>query len=196
MREQTYTRNTNETQISIRLNLDGSGIFTGQTNCGFLNHMLALFTHHARFDMDINAVGDIDIDDHHLVEDVGITLGTVISNILQERQGIYRYGNFLLPMDEALVLIAIDISGRSYLGYRLSIPTPKVGTFDTELVEEFFLAFTRALGCTLHIQPQAGKNAHHIIEATFKGVGRALKQAVSIDETLHGQINSTKGTIV
>lgn len=196
MRKQAYERNTKETQIKIEVDLDGSGIFSGETNCGFLNHMLALLTYHARFDIEIHAVGDVDVDDHHLVEDVGIALGKTISDILQERKGIERYGSFLLPMDEALIMVALDISGRSHLAYALEIPTQKVGTFDTELVEEFFIAFTRSLGCTLHLQQQAGRNAHHIIEASFKGVGRALRQAVALDPTLQGQVNSTKGTIL
>lgn len=196
MRIESLNRNTTETQIDLKINLDGTGSYKGEVNCGFLSHMLELFSKHGRFDLSIKAKGDIHVDYHHLTEDAGIALGRAISDALGERRGIKRYGSFIMPMDESLVMAAVDISGRSYLGYNLSIPSSKVGDFDTELTEEFFLGFVRGLGCTLHLKQMAGGNSHHIIEAAFKGFGRALKEAVSIDEDYKDEIISTKGTIL
>ena len=195
MRTSTIERKTTETQIQLSLTLEGRGQYQIQTDCGFLAHMLELFTRHARFDCTIHATGDNHVDDHHTVEDIGIVLGTALRTALCEKRGIRRYGQWLLPMDEALVLVAVNISGRSHLGYALQLPTEKVGTFDTELVKEFLIAFTRAAEITLHVQQLAGENTHHIIEAMFKGLGRALAQAVSIDETLGNEIPSTKGML-
>ena len=196
MRTVEKQRNTTETQISLKLNIDGTGKYSGECNSGFLSHMLELFTRHGRFDMHINAVGDVHVDDHHIVEDVGILIGRAFADALGDMRGIKRYGNFLLPMDESLVLVGLDISGRSYLGYQLEIPTQKVGSFDTELVEEFFFGFSRGLGATIHLKQLAGSNSHHIIEAAFKGFARALAEAVSIDENYKDEIPSTKGTIL
>ena len=195
MRTAAIERNTNETQIQLELNLDGTGKYDIQTDVGFLNHMLELFARHGRFDLAIRAKGDVQTDDHHLTEDVGIVLGQAFAQALGEMRGIVRYGSFLLPMDEALVLAAVDISGRPCLGYTLQLPGAKVGSFDTELVEEFFLGFTRNLKATLHLQQLAGKNTHHIIEAAFKGFGRAMAQAVAIDAAYKDQVPSTKGML-
>lgn len=195
MRKTETARNTGETQIKISLNLDGTGIYDGESNLGFLNHMLELMTRHGRFDLNINATGDTEVDLHHITEDTGITLGKAFSAALGDMRGITRYGSFMLPMDESLVLVAIDYSGRPHLSYDLHIPSPKVGDFDTELVEEFFLGFCRSAGMTLHLKQLAGENSHHIIEAAFKGFGRALKQAVTIDTAFADEIPSTKGTL-
>lgn len=195
MRTAEIKRTTRETDISLTLNLDGKGFANVDTGCGFLNHMLELLAFHGSFDLTVACKGDTEVDDHHTVEDVGIALGQAFFNALGEKKGIIRYGNFLLPMDESLVLTAIDLSGRDYLGYQVNIPTQKVGTFDTELVKEFMLAFVRNLRATLHFNQMAGENSHHIIEAMFKGLGRALKQAVAIDPARAGQAASSKGTL-
>ena len=195
MRTAEIKRDTNETKITLTLNLDGSGISRISTGVGFLDHMLTLFARHGSFDLSVTCKGDVEVDDHHSTEDIGICLGSAFAEALGNMAGINRYGNIILPMDESLILCAADISGRSYLGYGLQIPTEKVGTFDTELVEEFFLAFTRKAGITLHFQQLAGTNSHHIIEGAFKAFGRVMKQAVAIDPSLGGQIPSTKGVL-
>ena len=195
MRTAEIKRDTNETKITLTLNLDGSGISKISTGVGFLDHMLTLFARHGSFDLSVTCKGDVEVDDHHSTEDIGICLGSAFAEALGNMAGINRYGNIILPMDESLILCAADISGRSYLGYGLQIPTEKVGTFDTELVEEFFLAFTRKAGITLHFQQLAGTNSHHIIEGAFKAFGRVMKQAVAIDPSLGGQIPSTKGDL-
>ena len=195
MRTSNIERKTGETEISLRLNLDGEGKSAIDSGCGFLDHMLTLFAAHGRFDLTLTCKGDTYVDDHHTVEDVGICLGKAFAEALGEKRGINRYGDITLPMDEALILAAVDLSGRDFLGYALEIPTEKVGTFDTELVEEFWLAFVRNAACNLHIRQLAGKNAHHIIEGTFKAVARALAKAVKIDESKKDQIPSTKGVL-
>lgn len=196
MRTGTIERKTAETDIAVCLCLDGTGKGTIDTGVGFLNHMLTLLTAHARFDLTVRCKGDGEVDDHHTVEDVGIVLGQAFSTALGDKRGICRYGGMLLPMDEALVQVALDLSGRSYLRNALSLPTEKIGTFDTELIEEFFMGFCRSAGVTLHITKLAGTNSHHIAEAAFKGVGRALRQAVAADTALGNEIPSTKGTLV
>lgn len=193
MRTSEITRKTAETDISLRLDLDGTGKSHIDTGCGFLNHMLTLFAAHGKFDLTVKCVGDTVVDDHHSVEDIGICLGSAFREALADKRGIIRYGSFLLPMDEALILSAVDISGRSCLCYELEIPTEKIGTFDTELVEEFFLAFTRSCPMSLHLRQLAGKNSHHIVEGAFKSVARSLKAAVSLDGS--DQIPSTKGVL-
>lgn len=195
MRQAVIDRQTAETKISLKLNLDGSGVSSVATGCGFLDHMLTLFASHGKFDLDVTCVGDTHVDDHHSVEDVGICLGQAFRQALGDMRGIVRYGSFILPMDEALIMTAIDISGRSYLGYGLTIPSQKIGTFDTELVEEFFLAFTRQCPMSLHIRQMAGVNSHHIVEGCFKSFARSLKTAVSIDKQYADQIPSTKGVL-
>ena len=195
MRTAKIDRQTAETNISLTLNLDGRGDSDIQTGCGFLDHMLTLFAKHGRFDLTVCCQGDTYVDDHHTVEDIGIALGQAFTDALGEKRGICRYGNMILPMDEALILSAVDLSGRSYLGYKLEIPTEKVGTFDTELVEEFFLGFVRNCSCNLHIQSLAGTNSHHIIEGAFKSVARSMKAAVAIDEAFAQDIMSTKGVL-
>ena len=195
MRTCEITRTTAETNISLSLNLDGTGKSAIDTGCGFLNHMLTLFASHGRFDLNVNCKGDTDVDDHHTVEDIGICLGEAFRQALGDKKGICRYGQMILPMDEALLLTAVDISGRAYLAYGLEIPTQKVATFDTELVEEFFLGFTRKAELTLHIRQMAGTNSHHIIEGCFKSFARSLRQAVAIDESHKDEIPSTKGVL-
>lgn len=195
MRTAQLTRKTAETDITLTLNLDGTGASSINSGCGFLDHMLTLFAKHGRFDLTLSCVGDTNVDDHHTVEDIGITLGTAFANALGEKRGIRRYGDCILPMDEALILSAVDLSGRGYLGFDLHIPTQKVGTFDTELVEEFFLAFVRTAACTLHIRQLSGFNSHHIIEGAFKSVARSLRTAVSLDPDAVGEIPSTKGVL-
>ena len=195
MRTASIERKTFETDISLTLNLDGSGKSVIDTGCGFLNHMLTLFASHGRFDLNVTCKGDTDVDDHHSVEDIGICLGKAFSDALGDKRGITRYGSFLLPMDEALIMTAVDISGRSFLGYQLEIPTEKIGTFDTELVEEFFLGFVRNCPMSLHIRQLAGTNSHHIVEGTFKSVARSLKAAVAIDCAVANEIPSTKGVL-
>ena len=193
MRTYETSRKTAETDITLALNLDGTGKSTIDTGCGFLNHMLTLFAAHGKFDLTVKCQGDTDVDDHHSVEDIGIVLGQAFQAALGDKRGITRYGSFLLPMDEALIQTAVDISGRSCLCYGLEIPTEKIGTFDTELVEEFFLAFTRNCPMSLHIRQLAGKNAHHIVEGAFKSVARSLKAAVALDGS--NEIPSTKGVL-
>lgn len=193
MRTAEITRNTAETNISLKVNLDGTGKTEVNTGVGFLNHMLTLFAAHGRFDLEVHCVGDTDVDDHHSVEDVGICLGQAFRQALGDKRGITRYGSFLLPMDEALILAAVDISGRSSLNDALEIPTEKIGRFDTELVEEFFLGFTRSCPMSLHLRKLAGTNSHHIVEGAFKAFGRAMKAAVALDGT--DKIPSTKGVL-
>ncbi|WP_317856140.1 imidazoleglycerol-phosphate dehydratase HisB [Chakrabartyella piscis] len=195
MRSQTIERNTLETKINLSLNLDGTGASDIATGCGFLDHMLVLFAKHGRFDLTVHCDGDTYVDDHHTVEDIGIALGQAMKDALGDCRGIVRYGNMILPMDETLILSAVDISGRGMLVYHLDIPTEKVGTFDTELVEEFFIAFARNANITLHIKQLDGKNAHHIIEGAFKSVARSLGQATAIDEAYKNEIPSTKGVL-
>lgn len=193
MRTAEITRNTAETNISLKVNLDGTGKTEVNTGVGFLNHMLTLFAAHGKFDLEVRCVGDTDVDDHHSVEDVGICLGQAFRQALGDKRGITRYGSFLLPMDEALILVAVDISGRSSLNDALEIPTEKIGSFDTELVEEFFLGFTRSCPMSLHLRKLAGTNSHHIVEGAFKAFGRAMKAAVALDGT--DKIPSTKGVL-
>ncbi|MBR3095654.1 MAG: imidazoleglycerol-phosphate dehydratase HisB [Clostridia bacterium] len=195
MRTANVNRTTGETEIRLGLNLDGTGRSDVQSGVGFLDHMLTLFAKHGRFDLVLQCRGDVEVDAHHSVEDIGIALGQAFREALGEKRGIVRYGFFLLPMDEALIQTAVDLSGRSYLAFNVPMPTQKVGTFDTELVEEFFLGFTRNLGCSLHIRSLAGSNTHHIIEGVFKCVARALKDAVSVDPALGNEIPSTKGVL-
>jgi len=195
MKNATVRRTTAETDVSLSLTLGGKGVGTVDTGCGFLDHMLTLFARHGRFDLNLTCKGDVQVDDHHTAEDIGICLGQAFAEALGDKRGICRYGSSILPMDETLILAAVDLSGRSYLGYALSIPTEKVGTFDTELVEEFFLAFTRSCACTLHLRQLSGTNSHHIIEGTFKAFARALRQAVSTDPDAEDEIPSTKGVL-
>ena len=195
MRKAEIKRTTKETDISLTLTLEGTGKAEIATGCGFLDHMLTLFASHGRFDLTVKCQGDTWVDDHHTVEDGGICLGSAFSKALGEKRGITRYGNFYLPMDEALILSAVDISGRAILNYKLDIPTEKIGTFDTELIEEFFLAFVRQCPMSLHIFKMAGKNSHHIAEGAFKSVARSLKAAVTVDPALCGEIPSTKGVL-
>ena len=193
MRTAEIIRKTAETDIMLTLNLDGTGKSTIATGVGFLDHMLTLFAAHGKFDLTVTCQGDTYVDDHHSAEDIGICLGKAFSEALGEKRGITRYGSFLLPMDEALIQTAVDISGRSFLGYGLEIPTEKIGSFDTELVEEFWLAFVRQCPMSLHIRQLAGKNAHHIVEGCFKSVARSLRIAVASDGS--DDIPSTKGVL-
>ena len=195
MRTAEIARKTAETDIRLTLNLDGSGVGEISTGCGFMDHMLTLFARHGRFDLTVNCVGDTQVDDHHTVEDIGICLGDAFAAALGDMRGITRYGSTILPMDESLILTAVDISGRGTLCYDLDIPTEKVGTFDTELVEEFLLAFVRRANVTLHVRQMAGRNSHHIIEGTFKSLARTLRTAVAIDPACAGEIPSTKGVL-
>ena len=195
MRTAEITRRTAETDISLKLNLDGTGASDVKTGCGFLDHMLTLFARHARFDLTVHCTGDTEVDYHHSVEDIGICLGKAFSLAIGDKKGITRYGDICLPMDESLILSAVDISGRGMLCYGLQIPTEKVGDFDTELCQEFFIAFARDAGLTLHIRQLAGTNSHHIIEGAFKSVARSLRAAVSIDEAFADDIMSTKGVL-
>ncbi len=195
MRSSEITRKTAETDISLGLNLDGSGKSDIDTGIGFMDHMLTLFARHGCFDLSVKCRGDLDVDAHHSTEDIGICLGDAFAEALGDMAGINRYADIILPMDEALVMAAVDVSGRGYLGYGLDIPTEKVGSFDTELVEEFFLGFVRRANVTLHFRQLSGTNSHHIIEAAFKAFGRIMKAAVAVDPTLDGQIPSTKGVL-
>lgn len=195
MRTSQILRNTAETGIELKLNLDGTGKSNVATGCGFLDHMLTLFASHGRFDLEVSCKGDTWVDDHHTVEDVGICLGKAFTESIGDKRGITRYGSFTLPMDEALILSAVDISGRSCLCFDLPIPTEKIGNFDTELVEEFFWAFVRNFPVSLHIRKLAGSNSHHIVEGCFKSVARTLKQAVRIDPDFSNEIPSTKGVL-
>lgn len=195
MREAKIERTTRETAISLTLNLDGAGRCEIDTGCGFLDHMLELFAKHARYDLKVKCKGDTHVDYHHTTEDIGIALGEAFNQAIGNKAGIFRYGDIILPMDEALILCAIDISGRPYLGFSCEMPTPKVGDFDSELCEEFMLGFVRNAGVTLHIRRICGKNTHHIIEGIFKALGRTLAKATAIDARLGGEIPSTKGKI-
>lgn len=194
MRQAEIERITRETQIKLSLNLDG-GDYQIDTGCGFLNHMLELFAAHGGFGLQISAQGDTEVDYHHTVEDVGIVLGQALRQALGDMRGVARYGQQLLPMDETLLLAVVDISGRAYLVYDVTLPTAKVGDFDTELAEEFMQALVRNAGLTLHCRMLAGHNSHHIIEALFKAVARALRQAVQLDARQADKIPSTKGVI-
>ena len=212
MRTVNIDRKTAETDIQLTLNLDGEGKAVIDSGCGFLDHMLILFAKHGGFDLTLTCKGDTWVDDHHTVEDIGISLGAAFAQSLGDQKGITRYGSCVLPMDEALVLTAVDLSGRDFLGYELPIPdekvcireglsydlpipTRQVGSFDTELVQEFFLGFVRNAGATLHIRLLAGTNSHHIIEGTFKSVARTLRDAVAIDPRFADSIPSTKGVL-
>ena len=195
MRRKKIVRETKETQIVLALEIDGTGAYEINTGCGFLDHMMELFTRHGRFDIAIECNGDTQVDYHHTTEDIGIALGAAFKDALGDKRGIYRYGQFLLPMDETLIMCAVDISGRSYVNFDVDIPTQKVGDFDTELVKEFILAFARELGLTIHFKMLAGENSHHIIEAVFKGMGRAMRAACSIEEEYADEIPSTKGVL-
>lgn len=195
MRTAEIKRTTAETDISLKINLDGKGESKIDTGVGFLDHMLTLFARHGRFDLELSCKSDLYVDAHHTTEDIGIALGKAFSDALSDKRGIKRYGSTILPMDETLILSAADISGRSYLNYDLHIPTEKVGDFDTELVEEFWLGFVKNSDMTLHIKQLEGKNSHHIIEGTFKSVARTLKEAVKIDEEFKDEIPSTKGVL-
>ncbi len=195
MRTAEVSRVTGETDIRIRLDLDGTGKEEIDTGVGFLDHMLTLFARHGRFDLNVICRGDTRVDAHHSVEDIGIALGTAFDRALGDRKGITRYGSMLLPMDESLILSAVDLSGRGLLVYELHIPTEKVGTFDTELTEEFFRAFAHNARCTLHLRELSGSNSHHIIEGAFKSTARSLRAAVRMDPELAGEIPSTKGVL-
>ena len=195
MRTAEIYRKTAETEIALKLTLDGSGGSDIASGVGFLDHMLTLFAKHGRFDLTLTCSGDTWVDDHHSVEDIGIALGQAFAQALGDKRGIVRYGSCILPMDEALILTAVDLSGRAYLGYDLRIPTPYVGTFDTELTEEFFFAFVRNAACSLHLRKLAGKNSHHIIEGAFKSAARSLRAAVRIEEAFRDEIPSTKGVL-
>jgi imidazoleglycerol-phosphate dehydratase len=195
MRQAEIIRKTGETDVRVRLELDGTGKSAIDTGVGFLDHMLELFARHGRFDLEVSCRGDTRVDDHHSVEDIGIALGQAFDRALGAKAGIRRYGQRLLPMDETLILTAVDLSGRSFLGYEAEIPAEKVGTFDTELGEEFFEAFVRNAKCSLHIRRMAGKNSHHILEGVFKSTARALREAVEVDPALGGEIPSTKGIL-
>jgi len=195
MRNAVIERKTAETDISLKIELDGSGKAECNTGCGFLDHMLTLFAKHGRFDLTVSCVGDTQVDYHHTTEDIGICLGKAVKDALGDKKGIERYGNIILPMDEALVLCAIDVSGRSYLGYSLKVPCQKVGNFDTELVKEFYAAFVNNFPISLHLTQLAGENSHHIIEAGFKAFARALKKALAIDLDSPDSLPTTKGVL-
>ena len=195
MRTATIKRDTRETQIELTLSLDGTGKASIASGCGFLDHMLELFARHGDMDLTVKCNGDTHVDYHHSVEDIGICLGKAFTEALGDKRGITRYGQFLLPMDETLVLCACDLSGRDYLGWGVELPSMTVGDFDTELAEEFWLAFVRNCPASIHIRQMAGKNTHHILEAIFKGMGRTLKMAVAMDEKHLNEIPSTKGTL-
>lgn len=195
MRTAQIKRKTAETDITLTLKLDGTGKSSIATGVGFMDHMLTLFAKHGKFDIELKCSGDTEIDDHHSVEDIGIALGQAFEQALGNKTGICRYGSVILPMDEALLLAAVDFSGRSYLGYGLDIPTEKVGTFDTELVMEFWLAFAGNARCNLHLRQLAGSNSHHIIEGTFKAAARSMRAAVKIDEAFADDLPSTKGVL-
>ena len=195
MRSCEIVRKTKETDITLTLNLDGTGASEINSGCGFFDHMLTLFAKHGRFDLKVTCVGDVEVDYHHTVEDIGIALGQAFKKALGDKAGITRYGDTTLPMDEALILSAVDLSGRSFLAYGLNPRAKRVGTFDVELIEEFFIAFTVNAGLNLHVTQLAGKNVHHILEGAFKSVARSLRKAVKIDSDLRGEIPSTKGVL-
>ena len=194
-REAKITRTTKETDISIALNLDGTGQTSIQTGIGFFDHMLEAFGRHGLYDLDVKATGDLQVDGHHTVEDVGIVLGQAFAQAMGDKRGIVRFGDIALPMDETLVLAAVDISGRGALYWNMQIPYQMVGSFDSTLAKEFFIAFATNAGITLHVQQLAGENVHHIIEATFKAVARALREAVEPDPRAAGALPSTKGAL-
>lgn len=195
MRTSEIKRKTNETDITLKLNIDGTGVSEINSGCGFLDHMLTLFSRHGSFDLTLTCVGDTEVDYHHTVEDIGIALGQALTECLGDKRGITRYGFFVLPMDEVLMLCAIDISGRSHLGFQVTFDSPKIGDFDSELVKEFMLGFVRNCPMALHFKEFAGENTHHIAEGMFKSFGRALCAAVSIDEKHANEIPSTKGVL-
>ena len=195
MRRSDIRRDTSETKIRLALDLDGTGKADIATGVGFLDHMLTLFARHGDFDLTVSCQGDTQVDGHHTVEDTGICLGKAFAQALGDKRGITRYGQFLLPMDETLVLIACDLSGRDYLGWAVDLPAQRVGDFDTELAREFWLAFVRECPMALHIRLLTGENTHHILEAVFKGTGRALKMAAAVDEKHRDEIPSTKGVL-
>lgn len=195
MRTSTIKRNTEETKIELSLNLDGKGESKIDTGCGFFDHMLTLFSKHSKIDLEVTCKGDVNVDYHHTVEDIGIVLGKALLEALGDKKGINRYADTILPMDESLILTALDISGRSYLGFDVVFPTEKIGDFDTELVEEFFMALTRCAEITLHIKKMAGENSHHIAEGIFKSFARSLRVAVALDENFKDQLPSTKGVL-
>ena len=195
MRKAEITRTTSETDVLINLNLDGKGTAEIDTATGFLDHMLELFARHGRFDLKVNSTGDIHVDYHHTVEDIGICLGQAFAKALGDKKGIRRYGSTILPMDESLILSAVDISGRGSCYYEMDLPTERVGDFDTELDQEFWIAFAQNAGITLHLRKLAGRNTHHILEGAFKSVARSLRTAVSIDPDCSDEIPSTKGTL-
>ena len=195
MRVAEISRKTAETDVYVKINLDGTGVNEISTGIGFLDHMLVLFSKHGRFDLTVRCNGDLEVDGHHTTEDIGIALGRAFKEALGDKRGIKRYGSTILPMDEALILTAVDISGRPYLRYRMQIPAPMVGDFDTELLREFVIAFAFNAGITLHVRRLDGVNSHHIIEGTFKSLGRTMRKAVSIDESAKDEIPSTKGVL-
>ncbi len=195
MRVAEISRKTAETDVYVKINLDGTGVNEISTGIGFLDHMLVLFSKHGRFDLAVKCNGDLEVDGHHTTEDIGIALGQAFKEALGDKRGIKRYGSTILPMDEALILTAVDISGRPYLRYRMRIPAPMVGDFDTELLREFVIAFAFNAGITLHVRRLDGVNSHHIIEGTFKSLGRTMRKAVSIDESAKDEIPSTKGVL-
>lgn len=195
MRTATIERNTKETQIKLTLNLDGAGEANVDSGCGFLDHMLTLFAKHGKFDITLSCKGDVEVDFHHTTEDIGICLGMAFKRALGDKRGITRYGDTVLPMDEALILSAVDISGRSYLGYNVNVRAKRVGNFDVELIEEFWTAFVGNASCNVHIQQLAGKNTHHVLEGIFKSVARSLRKAVEIDTKFAGDLPSTKGVL-
>ena len=195
MRTSEFVRNTAETKIKLSLNLDGTGKSNIDTGVGFLDHMLTLFARHGRFDLTVKCDGDTYVDGHHTTEDIGIALGEAFAEALGEKRGIVRYGSTILPMDETLILTAVDLSGRAHLEWDVTLPTAKVGDFDTELAKEFFLGFVRKCECTLHIRELSGENSHHIIEGIYKSAARTLRDAVAIDEKYRDEIPSTKGLL-
>ena len=195
MRESEINRRTAETAIALSLNIDGTGTSKIHTGVGFLDHMLTLFARHGRFDLTVTCEGDTWVDDHHSVEDIGICLGEAFAEALGDKAGIVRYGSAILPMDESLILTAVDISGRPHLEYGLTFPTEKIGSFDTQLVQEFWLGFARKAGVTLHVRMLAGVNSHHIAEGAFKSAARSLRAACAVDPALNGEIPSTKGML-
>lgn len=195
MRTAEIIRKTKETDIELTINLDGAGESEINSGCGFLDHMLTLLSKHARFDLKVKCVGDVEVDYHHTTEDIGICLGLAFKKALGDKKGITRYGDMILPMDEALILSAVDISGRSFLSYGVNVRAKRVGNFDVELIEEFWQAFTLNAGCNLHITQLAGKNVHHVLEGIFKSVARSLKKAVTIDQKYINEVPSTKGVL-
>lgn len=195
MRVAEINRKTAETDIYLYLNLDGTGKNQIDTGCGFLDHMLTLFSAHSKFDLTVKCKGDTYVDYHHTVEDIGIALGCAFSAALGDKKGIHRYGDSILAMDEALILSSVDFSGRTFLGYSLKIPTEKVGDFDTELTEEFWYGFVRKAECALHLKKLAGTNSHHIIEGAFKSAAKSLKKATELDMRYINEIPSTKGVL-